>query len=182
MRQSAQRKFEGISLTGSYTNLISHPHFAKHTAITFKVRLVYIQYSSILTMQWYVACNHSCFDSGSVSFQWSHFSCSPMTDVFRLSRACACPRQSVLKWVCLSLLIVQCVCLCANLCVPFPSSTLTSLNSWLSLSSHSRGRLFSQLLGAIQCGSITNAAINTRGHGMHPITDIIEMASIRTDP
>lgn len=59
---------------------------------------------------------------------------------------------------------------------------LTSLNSWLSLSSHSRGRLFSQLLAAIQCGSITDAAINTRRHGMHSTTDIIKMDSIRANP
>lgn len=93
---------------------------------------------------------------------------------------------SVLEWVCLSPSVCcVCVCvmasLCANVCVCFPSSTLTSLNSWLSLSSHSRGRLFSQLLAAIQCGSITDAAINTRGHGMHSITDIIETDSIRLD-
>lgn len=107
----------------------------------------------------------------------------PMTDAFRLLCTCVrlsgCPRVSVPK----SFNVCVCVLasLCANVCVCFPSSTLTSLNSWLSLSSHSRGRLFSQLLAAIQCGSITDAAINTRGHGMHSITDIIEMDSIRLD-
>lgn len=105
-----------------------------------------------------------------------------MTDAFRLPRARAYPRPSVLECVCLTSSVRRFVCACANVCVRFPSSTLTSLNSWLSLSSHSRGRLFSQLLAAIQCGSITDAAINTRGHGMHSITDIIEMDSIRLDP
>lgn len=104
----------------------------------------------------------------------------PMTDAFRLSRVRACQCRSVLELVCLSPSVGCCVRLCANVCVRFPSSTLTSLNSWLSLSSHSRRRLFSQLLAAIQCGSITDAAINTRGHGMHSITDIIEMDSIRS--
>lgn len=74
------------------------------------------------------------------------------------------------------------MCYCVRVCVRFPSSMLTSLNSWLSLSSHSRGRLFSQLLAAIQCGSITDAAINTRRHGMHSTTDIIKMDSIRANP
>lgn len=32
-----------------------------------------------------------------------------------------------------------------------------------------------------QCGSITDVAINTRGHGMRCITNIIETDSIRLD-
>jgi len=109
-----------------------------------------------------------------------------MTDAFLLPRTRPSPSVQECVCVCVCVCVAEFVCpsmwVCANVCVCFPSSTLTSLNSWLSLSSHSRGRLFSQLLAAIQRGSITAAAINTRGHGMHSITDIIEMDSIRLDP
>lgn len=127
-------------------------------------------------MCWYVASNHGCLNSGcfSVSFSWSQFSCSV-----------ADGRISFVVHQCVSVCLSSSAQVCQSMCVCkkkkvysfFPSSTLTSLNSWLSLSSHSRGRLFSQLLVAIQCGSITDVAINTRGHGVRSITNIIEKDS-----
>lgn len=147
-----------------------------------------MQSLSVLTVRRYVARNQSCFDSGcvGVAFPRSRLSCS--ADDGRLSFvACPCtstpptppPRQPVLQCVC--------VCVCAENAYTHqltglteqsalaparththtrtlrPSSALTSLNSWLSLSSRSGGRLFSRLLAAIRRRSITDAAINTRG-------------------
>lgn len=140
-----------------------------------------IQSLSVLTVRRYVARNQSCFDSGcvGVAFPRSRLSCS--ADDGRLSFV-ACPCTSTPPHP-ISLSSSACVCARGRECTLFcqagqlvcvrvlrthtrtlrPSSALTSLNSWLSLSSRSGGRLFSRLLAAIRRRSITDAAINTRG-------------------
>lgn len=164
--------------------IVSWGSSPKHGAHSFSRRGPdCIQSLSVLTMRRYVARNQSCFDSGcvGVSFPRSRLSCSA-DDGRRSFVACPCtspsppPRWSLLQCVqvCVSALCSgRPVGWCVFVFSPparthtdalRPSSALTSLNSWLSLSSRSGGRLFSRLLAAIRRRrSITDAAINTRG-------------------
>lgn len=107
-----------LSYTTSHLNVTSI--HSKGRTIHFTVRLVYIQYLSILTMYRYVACNHSCFDSGcvGVSFPWSQFSCS--TDDGCVSfvacpcmSALGCPQLSVPKSVSRWMRAPVCECVCS---------------------------------------------------------------------
>lgn len=107
-----------LSYITSHLNVTSI--HSKGRTIHFIVRLVYIQYLSILTMYRYVACNHSCFDSGcvGVSFPWSQFSCS--TDDGCVSfvacpcmSALGCPQLSVPKSISRWMRAPVCECVCS---------------------------------------------------------------------
>lgn len=104
-----------MSVPAPYLNVAS-----KDRPIGFTARLVYRQYLSILTALRYVACDHSCFDSGcvGVSFPGSQFSCSPDDGCVSFvacpcMSASVCPRVSVPERVCRPMCAPVCECVCS---------------------------------------------------------------------